>query len=138
MFGIFKRKQKTSPNDLASLMQETYAAMSKLAPHGENTKVDIDKSVKLAQDELLSNYVSKEKIFKQAQKLLDTGMAYSTEDLALSTSLVFFKDPSFKEKLSGLAQMNARITMIKWVTEGKVNPLIAKAFEHTLYKEYKP
>lgn len=68
---------------------------------------------------------------------LDSGpIPYSTEDLALSIALNFFKDPAYIPLL-GTAQLMARMTMLDWFGENKVAPLLVKSFEDVLYKTYK-
>ncbi|WP_173942839.1 hypothetical protein [Polynucleobacter antarcticus] len=69
-------------------------------------------------------------------KLESGPIPYSTEDLALSIALNFFKDAQNISSL-GNAQMMARMTMLEWLQENKVAPILAKSFEDTLYKLYK-
>jgi len=56
--------------------------------------------------------------------------------LALSIALNFFKDPQYMPKL-GTAQMMARMTMLEYLEENKVAPMLVKSFEDTLYNLYK-
>jgi hypothetical protein len=48
----------------------------------------------------------------------------------------FFKDPKYMPNL-GMAQMMARMTMLEWLEQDKVAPVLVQSFEDTLYKLYK-
>ena len=37
-----------------------------------------------------------------------------------------------------LLQMGARLAVVKWLHEGKVNPMLAESFENVIYKDYQP
>jgi hypothetical protein len=63
-------------------------------------------------------------------------MPYTTHDLALSTALHFFKNPDYTENLRAV-QLTTRLSMIQWLQEGSVTPMLAESFENTLYKLYK-
>jgi hypothetical protein len=69
-------------------------------------------------------------------KLESGPIPYSTNDLALSIALNFFKDPQYMSNL-GAAQLMARMTMLDWLEQNKVAPMLVKSFEDTLYKLYK-
>ena len=81
--------------------------------------------------------VSKQEIQTLATQLSSGPIPYSTHDLALSVALNFFKDPERIPSL-GTAQLMARMSMLEWLQDGKVAPMLVKSFEDTLYKLYKP
>ena len=87
--------------------------------------------------ELLMGEVSEREIVIIANQLSSGPIPYSTHDLALSVALNFFKDPARIHNL-GTAQLMARMTMLVWLQEKKVAPILVKSFEDTLYKLYKP
>jgi hypothetical protein len=86
--------------------------------------------------ELLMGKVPEKEISILGTKLESGPIPYSTNDLALSIALNFFKDPKYIPSL-GMAQMMARMTVIEWLEENKVAPVLVQTFEGTLYKLYK-
>ncbi len=88
-------------------------------------------------NELLMGVVSEREILAVATQLSNGPIPYSTHDLALSVALNFFKDPARIPTL-GTAQVMARMSMLEWIQEKKVAPMLAESFENTLYKLYKP
>jgi hypothetical protein len=99
-------------------------------------RAKLSESVDLA-TELLMGEVSKQEIQTLATQLSSGPIPYSTHDLALSVALNFFKDPARIPSL-GTAQLMARMSMLEWLQDGKVAPMLVKSFEDTLYKLYKP
>lgn len=87
--------------------------------------------------ELLMGEVSEKEIVIIANQLSSGPIPYSTNDLALSVALNFFKDPARIPSL-GTAQLMARMIMLEWLQEKKVAPILVKSFEDTLYELYKP
>lgn len=99
-------------------------------------RAKLSESVDLA-NELLMGVVSEREILAVATQLSNGPIPYSTHDLALSVALNFFKDPARIPTL-GTAQLMARMSMLEWIQEKKVAPMLAESFENTLYKLYKP
>jgi len=99
-------------------------------------RAKLSEAVVLAND-LLMGEVTEREIVTLATQLNNGPIPYSTHDLALSVALNFFKDPA---RISSLvtAQLMARMSMIEWLQEKKVAPLLVKSVEDTLYKLYKP
>ena len=98
-------------------------------------RANLSEAVDLAR-ELLMEQVSERDIVMTATQLNSGPIPYSTHDLALSVALHFFKDPARIPKL-GTAQLMTRMSMIDWLKEGKVAPLLVQSVEATLYKLYK-
>ena len=99
-------------------------------------RAKLSEAVELA-NELLMGVVSEREILAVATQLSNGPIPYSTHDLALSVALNFFKDPARIPTL-GTAQLMARMSMLEWIQEKKVAPMLAESFENTLYKLYKP
>ncbi len=99
-------------------------------------RAKLSEAIELAK-ELLIGEVSEREIETLATQLNSGPIPYSTHDLALSVALNFFRDPARMPNL-GTAQQMARMTIIEWLQEKKVAPMIVKSFEDTLYKLYKP
>lgn len=99
-------------------------------------RADLGMAVDLAHSALLMGAVEKSEIAEIARGLFDGEIPYSTHDLALATSLNFFKRPELRADLEE-AQLMARLTSLGWFQEGKVVPLLLKSFEDTLYKVFK-
>ena len=95
----------------------------------------LPEAVKLT-NELLMGIVSESEISAVVTQLNSGPIPYSSHDLALSAALNFFKNPTYMPKL-GSAQLMARMTMVEWLQEGKVAPILVESFEDTLYKLYK-
>jgi hypothetical protein len=66
-------------------------------------------------------------------------MPYSTHDLAAATALNVFRNAGrLRREQLGQIQIFSRLAVVDWVKEKKVNPMLAKAFEDTLYEMFKP
>lgn len=129
MFGLFKKKR--SKDALTSLADALYAAGVKLG------QFDLALATDFAYDLLLNEVVPRREVAELAKSLGDGRIPYSTEDLALSTALNFFRRDEFKPHLQ-IAQLQARMQMVEWLQDGKVNSVLAQAFEKALYDRYKP
>jgi hypothetical protein len=129
MFGLFKKKKPETALD-----QLIYAIYGNPPPA---KRANVRMAVDLAQNQLLMNKISPDEVMSVAIDLNDGPIPYSTHDLALSVALNLFKRPELIPALSE-AQILARIQMVEWLQEGQVAPMIAKSFEDTLYKVYKP
>ena len=99
-------------------------------------RANLSEAVGLAND-LLMGEVTEREIVTLATQLNSGPIPYSTHDLALSVAFNFFKDPARISRL-GTAQLMARMSMIEWLQEKKVAPLLVQSVEGTLYKLYKP
>lgn len=129
LFDLFGSKKKPE-----TAMDALIQAMYGNPPPPKRAK--LSEAVDLAA-ELLMGEVSEREIVNIATQLNSGPIPYSTHDLALSVALNFFKNPSLIPKL-GTAQLMARMSMIEWLQEKKVAPLLVQSFEDTLYKLYKP
>jgi hypothetical protein len=129
LFDLFGDKKKPE-----TAMDVFIKAMYGDPPPPKRAK--LSEAVVLAND-LLMGEVTEREIVTLATQLNSGPIPYSTHDLALSVALNFFKDPA---RISSLvtAQLMARMSMIEWLQEKKVAPLLVKSVEDTLYKLYKP
>jgi hypothetical protein len=129
LFDLFGGKKKPE-----TAMDVFIKAMYGDPPPPKRAK--LSEAVVLAND-LLMGEVTEREIVTLATQLNNGPIPYSTHDLALSVALNFFKDPA---RISSLvtAQLMARMSMIEWLQEKKVAPLLVKSVEDTLYKLYKP
>lgn len=128
MFGWFKKKPPL--NALDALMQVAYGV-------SKSMKADPRKAIDFAYTDLLQQKIARSEVEKIAKNLNDGSIPYSTYDLALSVALNFFRRPDLHNVLFD-AQLFARMKLIEWLNEGGVNPMLASAFENTLYKTFKP
>lgn len=129
MFGWFKKRAPTS--ELDKLIVAMYGD-----PPPQKTAV-LDAAIQLAYEELLDGNVEEEEV-REVAAALDSGpIPYSTQDLALSSALNFFKQSDRQADLQH-AQLSARLTALEWAAEGKVCPMLLQAFEGTLYRLYQP
>jgi hypothetical protein len=74
---------------------------------------------------------------KHAEKLAAGPMSYKNADLGVATALFFFREEKYHDILQG-TQLRARMTLLELVKAGRVNPLLASAFENSLYERYAP
>ena len=128
MFGFAKKKPKTA------LDAFIFAVYGNPPPP---KRANIEQAIELACDKLLLGLVDREAVRENALALAATPIPYSTHDLAISTTLNFFKDPRYIPLLF-TAQLAARIQAISWTKEGLVVAPLMESFEDTLYKLYKP
>jgi hypothetical protein len=129
IFDLFGSKKKTE-----SAMDLFIKAMYGDPPPPKRAK--LSEAVTLA-NELLMGEVAEREIVSLATQLNNGPIPYSTHDLALSVALNFFKDPSRVSRLR-TAQLMARMSMLEWLQEEKVAPLLVQSVEDALYKLYKP
>ena len=73
---------------------------------------------------------------RQARELFSGLMPYTTHDLALSTAISFYKKAELTSELAS-QQLMARMTVLEWLNEGEVQPLLVESFENDLYTLYK-
>jgi hypothetical protein len=55
----------------------------------------------------------------------------------VAAALNFFRQPSRIQQLQE-AQLAARMQLVEWLQQKKVNPILAESFENSLHKLYKP
>ena len=122
---------KRSRTAMDAIIAATYGNKRKTQP------ADLKQSIFVAHEMLLCRAVPLVDVEQLARDLYDGPMPYSTLDLAVATSLAFYKKTDFFPALEPY-QMMARLHVLNWVKDGKILPLLAKAFEDTLYREYKP
>jgi hypothetical protein len=74
-----------------------------------------------------------------ATELYNRPLPYSTHNLAVATALNLFRSANIArhQELESI-QISSRMTVLDWVKEKKLSPLLAKTFKDTLYKIFKP
>ena len=127
MFNLFKKKK---PKTALSEMYDIMYGLNAKAGHA-----DLAKATEYAYH-LLGDIVPKQEVALIAQGLHDGELPTSTEDLALSTALNFFRRDELKKVLFRV-QLQARMQMTAWLQEGKVNPMLGRVFEDDLYNRFK-
>ena len=125
MFGFGKKPESALDHLIRSIYGDPPPAK----------RANLSTAIDLA-GELLMGQVPEKEISIIGTKLESGPIPYSTNDLALSIALNFFKDPQYMSNL-GAAQLMARMTMLDWLEQNKVAPMLVKSFEDTLYKLYK-
>jgi hypothetical protein len=153
-FTIIRKHHDTDPllnriGDALRQGQDTEAkkrsstAMGALidATYGRNAKktANVVEAVALASNDLLLGRFDKEDIEELAVALSNGPMPYSTHDLAASVALGLLRKVPYESRKAFFdVQLRARMAIGSWVAEGKLSPLLAQAFEQTLYKYYHP
>ncbi|MCC4604848.1 hypothetical protein [Xanthomonas campestris] len=130
MFDIFRRRKQPN-NALDALIFAMYGN----PPPPKRANVDL--AALLAGSDLLARSIDADSVQEQARALNSGPVPYSTQDLALSVALHFFKQPQLVPHL-GRAQLGARLKSLQWLQQGLVAPLLVKAFEDELYSIYRP
>jgi hypothetical protein len=131
MFNIFSKKKKAR-NALDEFIFALYGN-----PPPPARRADLKKAINLAHTDLLGGVVDLDQVAQAAQVLHQGEIPYTTEDLALSTAMPFYKEMEYLQALSD-HQLFARVTVLGWLQEGLVIPMLVKTFEDDLYKLYKP
>ena len=129
MFGIFK--SKTAPTALDIAIQAIYGSKP------PKKSCNLQEATALATVDLLKERIPFSEVRNVATDLAHGPMPYSTHDLAIATSISFFKNPALRNSLSEI-QIPARLQALEWMKERKLAPGILKIFEETLYALYKP
>lgn len=129
MFNIFRRKKRPE-----SALDALIFAMYGNPPPPKRANIDL--AISLAGNDLLAGVIAADSVREQARALDSGPVPYSTQDLALSIALHFFREPQFASHLSR-AQFGARLKSLHWLQQGLVAPLLVKAFENELYSIYK-
>ena len=130
MFGLFNKKKKPK-NALEGMIHALYGN-----PPPRAQRADLSDAINLAHTDLLSEIVDKSEVKADAEALFNGEIPYTTQDLALSVALNFYKKAKYTSGLAG-AQMLARMTVLGWLEEGLVVPILVKTFEDELYVLYK-
>lgn len=132
VFRLFRKNRKPS-----SLMDYYIKVVygNNRPPSG---RADVSIAVKLAEELLLGGVVDAHEIRTVAIPLYQGPIPYSTHELALAAALSIFAKADI-ERRSQLAevQLFSRMTMLQWLTEGKIAPVFAETFEDALYKQFK-
>ena len=92
--------------------------------------VDLERAVTLACEDLLQERIPLRDVEAHATVLVRGPMRYSTHDLATATALAFFKSPL--SPLLSECHSVARTRVANWAKTGKVNSLLAEAFDTTI------
>ena len=129
MFGFSKKKKP------ANALDEFIFAVYGNPPPPK--RANIDHAAELACNELLLGMVDREAVREHARALAAGPIPYSTQDLAISVALNFFKDPRYVPHLF-TAQLAARVQAVAWTQAGLVVKPLMQGFEDSLYKLYKP
>jgi hypothetical protein len=129
LFDLFGGKKKKPETAMDVLIRSLYGDPP------PPKRANLFEAIDLAKN-LLMGIVNEREITVIATQLNDGPIPYSTHDLALSVALNFFKNPAYIRKLAS-AQLMARMSMLEWLQESKVAPMLVQSFEDTLYKLYK-
>lgn len=98
---------------------------------------NLNESIEIAFRDILKQTIIKSEISKIATPLYTGKIPYSTNDLALSIALNFFKRPELKSRLSNI-QFDARKNVKLWLQQNLINKYLAESFEYTLNKIFDP
>jgi hypothetical protein len=128
MFDLFKRQQFRTILD--ALIGQIYGSTNR------KKRADIEVATQRAYSDLLCKNIDLALVRKKAEELFAGPIPYSTNDLALSVALAFFKDPRNFDRLKD-AQLIARVQLLQWVEARNVAKPLAIAFENTLYERFK-
>jgi hypothetical protein len=130
MFGFFEKNRKPR-TVLDAFIKVMYG--DNLTPK----QADLEEATRLAHEELLMRVLTNEDVAAVASSLSSGPIPYTTHDLAVSVALNLLMKPELVPRLR-VAQLTARHVVFGWLQEEKVNPLLVKSFENTLYRLYKP
>ena len=132
VFGLCRRKSREKPPSAL----DAFVHMAYGNPPPTKT-ARLDEAIRIAADQFLLGLVPRQDVVDLATKLNSWPIPYSTNDLAVSIALNFFRQPARVDRLRN-AQLAARTKLLEWILDKKVNPVLAKALEDTLYELYKP
>jgi hypothetical protein len=133
MFGFAKKTKSQAPTLLDGFINAIYGA------NPPKNTADVREATNLAANQLLGGVFERNDLARLAETLNADKMPYTTHDLAVSVALRAFKDVPIEDRRHLMTiQIMARLTVSNWAKEGKVVIPLAEAFEHVLYKEYKP
>lgn len=129
MFGWLKKKAPQTALD--AIIRAMYGN-----PPPPKT-ASLEDAIQIASNELLGNLVSREEVGELGHSLYSSPIPYSTNDLAASIALHFFRQPERLKQLED-AQLMARLVVGTWAKQEQINLPLAAAFEGSLYERYKP
>ncbi len=127
MFRFLRRKPRTMHDALVETLYGKGVATN---------RSDLEKAIDLAHRDLLNELVDRDAVASLASDIRDGSIPYSTEDLAISTALKFFRQPELMYDLRTV-QIQARLTVLQWFEAGNVNVMLARAFDQVLYNDYR-
>jgi len=90
-------------------------------------------AIEIAYSDLLKQIINKNEISKVTYSLYKGKIPYSTNDLALSVALNFFKRSELIPLLKNV-QIEARKIKDDWMQQNKVNKYLGESFDYTLKK----
>jgi hypothetical protein len=124
---------KDTPTAMDAIIKLTYGNSP------PQKSANLQEATELSCKTLLGNVVDIAEVREIATELYNGPMPYSTHDLAVATAMNLFRGAN-RDRHEELAriQLLSRMTVLDWVKARKLNPLIAKTFEDSLYKLYKP
>lgn len=128
MFSFFKKKKKP-----VTLLDKFILTIYGDPP--PQMTANLEESIELAYKDLLKQVISKNEIAIVTVPLYAGKIPYSTNDLALSVAMNFFKRPEFKSLLSNI-QLDARKIAKTWFLQNKLNKYLEESFDYTLNKLY--
>jgi hypothetical protein len=94
-------------------------------------------SIQIAHDDLLLSVIPLKEITEVAKTQFESGIPYSTYDLAFSTALYFFREHPAKQDLF-TAQLASIGILGDAVVDGRLNPALAESFQNYTYTAYHP
>jgi hypothetical protein len=99
---------------------------------------NLREATQLSYEVLLGKVIDIAEVRNIATQLYNRPLPYSTHNLAVATALNLFRNANIAQhqKLECI-QISSRMTVLDWVKEKKVTPLLAKTFEDALYKMFK-
>ena len=100
---------------------------------------NLREAIQLSYEVLLGKVIDIAEVQNVATELYNRPLPYSTHNLAVATALNLFRSANIArhQELESI-QITSRMTVLDWVKEKKLSPLLAKTFEDTLSKIFKP
>ena len=125
--NAFWRRRRKNPTMMDAVVHVAHGQ------HRPTKSADLERAVTLAHEDLLQERAALQDVQDHAAALHKGPMPYSTHDLAAATALAFFRDTKHAPVLAVYQEM-ARRRVANWRTAGKVNALLADAFEKSVGK----
>lgn len=94
-------------------------------------------SIQIAHDDLLLGIIPLKEVTEVAKTQFESGIPYSTYDLAFSIALYFFKERPVKQDLF-MAQLASIGILGDAVVDGRLNPTLAESFQNYTCTAYHP
>lgn len=126
MFNFLKPKPKTA---MESYVEDVLKIEGR-------TAVVVAHAVELAA-KLTGGAIPPRALAKHAYALHKGPIGYQNADLGVSTALFFFRDERYHDVLAP-HQIAARMSLLEPIKKGHINPLVASAFEKSLYDRFSP